>query len=256
MKGRKHTPEVKVLWVWAEQQLVGHSRLAERRVPGEQTQADARRSRPTSGDTTYVPEAVAPTVAPIPVASVRQHQRQGETVVALAPHSLHLGGAHPLFGCHHLVEPARSLNSRIRIRGVNDRTGTHDVVDNDQAPWARQPQSPLEVVGVVGLVRVDEHHVERPGAFGNQLGETVQCLPRPYRHEVRQASPLEVEERHLRVSRLELKGDEAAICGQRPRQPDGAVATQGPDLEDLAGALDAGQQVEQLALVWRHVYGG
>ena len=51
----------------------------------------------------------------------------------------------------------------------------------------------------------------------------------------------------------ELEGDQPAAGGQRPGQPDGAVAAEGADFEDAAGADHPRVDVQELALVRRHV---
>ena len=38
-----------------------------------------------------------------------------------------------------------------------------------------EAQGPVEIVGVVGLVGVDEDEVEGCGVFGVELGEGVEC---------------------------------------------------------------------------------
>ncbi len=48
--------------------------------------------------------------------------------------------------------------------------------------------------------------------------------------------------------RIEFERDETAAGRQRPAQPDRAVAGERADLEDAARALDAGEQVQELAL--------
>jgi hypothetical protein len=53
--------------------------------------------------------------------------------------------------------------------------------------------------------------------------------------------------RHLRVVRIGLERDQAAVVGQRARQPDRREAAERPDLEDALRLDHARQQVQQLA---------
>ena len=69
------------------------------------------------------------------------------------------------------------------------------------------------------------------------------------------AGAREVGARDLGMPGLGLQRDHAAAGGQRARQPDRAVAGERADLEDRARALHARQQVQQLALIRRHVDG-
>ena len=55
---------------------------------------------------------------------------------------------------------------------------------------------------------------------------------------------------------VELEGDELAAGRERAGEADGAVAAEGSDLEDAAGGLGFGEELEELALVGGDVDGG
>src|SRR5690606_3533501 len=53
---------------------------------------------------------------------------------------------------------------------------------------------------------------------------------------------------HLGVPRVVLQGDQPPVGGQGAAQPDGAVAAERADLQDPAGALHRGEEVQELAV--------
>ena len=91
----------------------------------------------------------------------------------------------------------------------------------------------------------------RPSAAS--CGSVSSAGPRRSSTDAVQPGARDVGARHFGVLRIDLQRDQPAAGGQRPRQPDGAVAAQRADLQDVPRAANARQQVQQLALVRRHV---
>jgi hypothetical protein len=180
---------------------------------------------------------------------------QQEAVVALGPDGLHRGGRDPGLARHDLEQAPGASHRRVVAAGVDHRAAPHDVVDHDHTARPGEADGPAEVVGVALLVGVDEREVERTPALLRQDGQGVEGLAHHDLHPVGHTGPLEVGHRHLGVARLGLEGHDPPARGEGPGQPDGAVAPEGPHLEDRPGPDHPGPQVEELPLVRRHVDG-
>src|SRR5262249_14857956 len=152
-----------------------------------------------------------------------------------------------------VVEPPHALHIRVRVRQVNDPALAYHVIDDDQAAAARKTQRPREVVRVARLIRVDEDQVERPAALRGELGQRVERPPEAPLDDARQPGPGDVGPGDVGVLRLGLERDQAAPGRQGPGEPDRAVAPERADFQNVPRPLEAGQEVQQLALVWRHV---
>src|SRR4051794_3671296 len=90
------------------------------------------------------------------VLSRPHHQRDRKAVVALAANRLQRGGANARLSGQHLVQATHALDAGILAGGVDDFAIADDVVDDDNAAWARKFQRPGEIVRVAGLVRIDK----------------------------------------------------------------------------------------------------
>src|ERR1700730_12272495 len=94
----------------------------------------------------------------------RGDEREYESVVALVADRLDRGRAEERLGGEQVVEAAHPLHAAVLApglaRGLDDRPAADDVVGHDQRAGTRQLQRPLQVARVVGLVGVDENHVE------------------------------------------------------------------------------------------------
>ena len=130
-----------------------------------------------------------------------------------------------------------------------------DVVENDHRARTGEPDRPVEVGGVAGLVGVDEDQVERPCSRFRPAGSVSAAAPRW--SSIRSESParLMFSLRDRGVGRLVLERHQTATGRQRAGHADGRVAAQRADLEDAPCPGDAHQQVEELALRRRHVDG-
>jgi len=181
---------------------------------------------------------------------------QGEAVVAFDSYGLDGGGVEAWVIADALEEGAGADDAGIGIVGVDDGTVADDVVGEDEGAGARELDGPFKIVGVVGLVGVEEDEVEGLGLLGVEFGEGFERGADAEVDERGEAGAVDVGAGDGSVFGLELEGDELAVGGKGAGEPDGGVAAEGPDLEDAACALDAGEKVEQLALAGSDVDGG
>src|SRR5688572_20181575 len=79
-----------------------------------------------------------------------------EAVVALDPDSLQHGRDDIAVRHHHLIQAADTDHTGIFALGVDYSAVANDIVDDDQRTCARHLQTPVEVNGITGLVRIDE----------------------------------------------------------------------------------------------------
>src|SRR5947209_7096092 len=85
--------------------------------------------------------------------------RDGETVVALGADGLDCGGGHRGLGGDRLDAAAGALDGGVVAAGVQDSPTPHHVVHDDHTAGAGEAYRGGEVVGVVLLIRVDEHQI-------------------------------------------------------------------------------------------------
>ena len=95
----------------------------------------------------------------------------GEAVVAFGAYGLDGSGVEAWVGADFFEEQACAGDHGVGVVGVGDFAVADDVVDEDGGAGAGEADGPLEVVGVVGLVGVDEDEVEGWGVFGVESGE-------------------------------------------------------------------------------------
>ena len=93
------------------------------------------------------------------------NQCHGEPVVALGAHRLDGRGAHAPLNREHLVQAAHAQDVEVGAGGVDHGSIADHVIDDDQAPGARELQSPGEIGRIGGLVGIDEDEVEGTGEF-------------------------------------------------------------------------------------------
>src|SRR6185295_5192595 len=113
----------------------------------------------------------------------------------------------------------------------------------------RQLERPVEVSGDVLLVRVDENQIERSAPLLRQLGQGFQRVTDPHLDNTLQTRVSNAGLRNFGVLRVNLEGYQASFRPERSRQPDGAVAAEGANLEDGASADHARQQVQEFSQV-------
>src|ERR1700722_13140563 len=181
-------------------------------------------------------------------ARLQAHEREREPVVALQADGLDRGGADARGAREQLVEAAHAERARVLAVGVDERAVAHDVVGDDHAAGTRELQRELEILRRAGLVGADERRVEWPWALVDQLSEALERSADSYFYEAGEAGPFGVRAGDLRVSRLELEGDQMAVIGERHGEPDRAVAAERADLENPSCPADPRDQVQQLGL--------
>jgi hypothetical protein len=99
----------------------------------------------------------------------------GEAVVFFAAYGLESCGFEARFGSEFFEEAACALDGWVGVIGIDDAAFADDVVGDDDCAGVREAEGPVEIVGVVRLVRVDEDEVEGWGVLGVELGERVEC---------------------------------------------------------------------------------
>jgi hypothetical protein len=119
---------------------------------------------------------------------------------------------------------------------------------DDQRSRARELERELEIRRVARLVGVDEDQVERPGTIGDQRAQRLECGLCSHLDDTADLRPLEVGPRDFGVVRVRLDRDHPPVRGNRPRQPDRAVAGQRAQLEHGPCADRPCEQVQQLPL--------
>ena len=157
--------------------------------------------------------------------------------------------------CDRVIIGAGSAIVGIRRILVQHEAAADYVVRQDQRAWARQFEREGQVLDVARLVRVDEDHVKRLAAQADEIPQGVICRADANIHQRAEARPFQVPECDLGVLILAFESDENTIRRKRPRQPRRAVTTQGADFENPLRSRDLRKQVQQLALVGRHVDG-
>ena len=85
------------------------------------------------------------------------------------------GGFEAGFGSEFFEEASGALDGWVGVVGVEDGAFANDVVGDDDGARGGEAEGPVEIVGVVGLVGIDEDEVEGWGVFGLELCEGVEC---------------------------------------------------------------------------------
>ena len=104
---------------------------------------------------------------------------------------------------------------RIVVGRVEHAAAAQDVVEHDQPAGAQEPQALLVVVGVLGLVGVDEGEVER--LVVRQPAQRLQRRPEPQVDPVGDAGLLEVAPGDLRSTRRSASQATSSPSSGRPR---------------------------------------
>jgi len=103
--------------------------------------------------------------------SVSLHERKSKSVVTLHADSLKNGRQDTRLKREKFDERSYSDHVRVSACWIGYRAVTHDVVGDDQCAWTGQLKCPRQVLRTARLVSIDEHDIERLGAFG-------QCINR------------------------------------------------------------------------------
>ncbi|TVU06289.1 hypothetical protein EJB05_49494, partial [Eragrostis curvula] len=141
-----------------------------------------------------------------------------------------------------------------RVIGQRHRAAPERVVVDDEAADADEAEELLVVPHVVGLVGIDERHVEpsKVPVVGEQLGEVVQRGALAEVHLVLDAGLLdELAADAVVVVAFCVDGDDFAVVGQGERRGEKRVAGVHAHLDGVLGARDLHQHPQQLRLVRR-----
>lgn len=155
-----------------------------------------------------------------------------------------------------LDEGAGCLDIGVRVGRVSDLTLAYDVVADDHGAGARQLQGGFQVGGIAGFIRINEDEVEGWAVFCKQPGEGVDGGAFNELDFRAKAGAVDVRAGDFCVVGIEFKRDQGAIRRQGPREADGAETAERTDLKDAAGALNLGEQSEELPRERGDVDGG
>jgi hypothetical protein len=181
---------------------------------------------------------------------------EGEAVVAFGAYGLDGGDVEARVGAQFFEEGSGAGDGGVGAVCFEDVAFADDVVAEDNGAGAGEFDGPVEVVGVVGLVGVEEDEVERGGLFGVELGEGFERRADAEVDEGGQACAVDVGGGYFGVFWVELEGDEFAGGGKSAGETDGAVAAEGSDFEDAFCSGHAGEKVQEFALGGAYVDGG
>src|SRR5947208_17002958 len=91
---------------------------------------------------------------------------------------------------------------------------------------------------------------------GGEFGERIQRGSDENFDDVGEVGAGDVGAGDGRVFFFGFEGDDAAAGGEAAGEEDGGVAAEGADFEDIFGALEAGEEHQQFALIGGDVDGG
>ena len=174
----------------------------------------------------------------------------------LAAYGLQGGGVEAWLVRQLFKEMTCALDDWVCVVGFDDGTFADDIVGDDDGAGTREADGPVEIVGIVWLVGVDEDEVEGGRVFGLELGERVEGGADALLDERGETGSGDVGGGYFGVMRVYFEGDEFSLRRKGSCEPDGAVAAQRSDFEDALRSLDAGEQVKELSLVRGYVDGG
>jgi hypothetical protein len=177
----------------------------------------------------------------------------GESVVPFTSDGLDFRGGDAPFGREQFVESADTLDVWIVAGGIQHVSLADHVINDDYGAQSRERKRPLEVFRYVLFIGVDKDQVERAAPLRREAGQRVQSGSQPQFDDIGQSGARDIGAGHSGVFRVGFESDQSAIGRQRAPQPDRAVTTKRADLQNGPRALNEGEQVEELALVWRHV---
>ena len=174
---------------------------------------------------------------------------KGEAIVSLGADGLERGGVEAGMAAEAFKKRACADDAWIGVGCVENGAVANDVVSDDDGSGTRELDRPFEIGRVVGFVGVEKDEVEGGFVVGVQLGEGVECGADSEIDERGKPGAVDVVCGYFGVGWVEFECDDFAIGWERACKPDGAVAAEGSDFEDALGTLDAGEQVEEFALV-------
>jgi hypothetical protein len=100
------------------------------------------------------------------------------------------------------------LHAGIAACRVGDCALAYDVVGDDQAAGARQPQRPGEIIRIARLVGVDEEQIERAEPFGGDLRQRIERAADADFDQARETRAGHVRARDLRAPGIGLERDQ------------------------------------------------
>src|SRR5579871_804212 len=212
-------------------------------------------ARPPSSTPSQEPPRPPPISQPLPQSSrtpplqiFLPHNHHREPVISLAPHRLNRRGTHSLLCRQHLVQSPHSLNARVFALCINNAAVPHHVVRKDHRPRARQFQRPLKISRIPILIRIQKNQVERSRLFLHQLRHCLRRIADSHFHHSAQSRPHQILLCHFCMLRVVLQRDQFPARRQSSRQPDRAVPSQRPHLQNLPRTNHLRHQHQQLSL--------
>ncbi len=133
---------------------------------------------------------------------------------------------------HETVQLIRSLALLAAEVVDPPRSRAQSIVGHDETAHRHQRTNDPEVLGILGLGRIQEDHVDRPRLdLTGQPRQEIQRRPAPQLDLVVHASQGKLLSGKLGVSRLALDGDQPAVGGEPPCDPDRGVSGEGTKLQ-------------------------
>jgi len=160
--------------------------------------------------------------------------------VPFGPDRLQHRGTQPRVLGDQVGHPPNSLHVWIGASVVDDVATADHIIGDNQTPFSGESECPLQILGVTLFVRVDEGEVERSSPLRHELGEDLQPRSDSNFHLRGEPGSGEVRSGDLRVLRIQFDGEQSTLRRKSPSEPDGAVSSERPDFEDLAGSLEFG----------------
>ena len=152
------------------------------------------------------------------------------------------------------VELADGLGVGIVVRGVGYSAVEQNVVGGDQPALPQQWQRALVVVNVVAFIGVDEDEIETAGVtLVDQSVQRIERRSQPQLDSILHAGVAPGSPGDPRVFFADIADDESSARAKPERNPGGAVAHEDADFESFASAGYPRQQVQELALLGRHL---
>jgi hypothetical protein len=101
------------------------------------------------------------------------HECERETIVPFASYCLNCRSTHTRLSGEQRIQLPHSLDARIAAAGIQYRSVTHNVIDNNETTAARKLQCPRKVSGIVRLVSVNENQVKWAASLGRELRQGI-----------------------------------------------------------------------------------
>lgn len=183
-------------------------------------------------------------------ANLRFNNCHGKAIVAFYADSLDGCSVEARVPAQLFQEITCPFDMRVGIAGIENGSVADDVVADDEGSGAGELDGPIEVVGIVGLVGVQEDKVKGGGLLGVESGEGIKRRAYADVNERRDAGTVKVGACYGRVLLLQFESDQAALRWKRARKPDGGVSAEGADSRGCAGRPGFGRTGEAACPDW------